>query len=362
MNKEALITEKKKRELGNLPVFHPEYLLMQDQEILNADFLINDLEGQVKSSVENGCFIILNEPAVNAYAYRMNGVNVVALSAGSLYRCIYAADLFMLSENFMPDVGDLNACYGDVAADAFPPEESEDGNIGFKTSADDERRNLGYMIAALAFKYMVYHEIGHHVCGHVDRLQDSLGLDSGETGLSKVLSPDDYKMMETEADIFAVQKLADEFGDLMAKWNPFLEGELQELELFQLLETALVIVKENLSRDPLSIDEIEKGRYYPKMIRLIVDVTAVIVKLQKSLLAQFRFVLDNVPETRELVESQMGPISLDDQTELERGLLQYLILVVVSSEQIYGDIFWGSHDPIVFRSDMKAGEWWKRMR
>ena len=47
----------------------------------------------------------------NAYAYREEQQNIVAISLGSIYKCLYTANLFMLKDDFIPEAGEGNACY-----------------------------------------------------------------------------------------------------------------------------------------------------------------------------------------------------------------------------------------------------------
>lgn len=168
-DKETLITNEKRQMLGELALFPLDNFVLSDQDILTSEFLKNDLEAVVQECTENGRFIVLNEMSVNAYAYSMKAANVVALSYGSLYHCLYAANLLMLSEEYYPEIGDVRACYNDVNAQDYPPSVGTGGETLFYISGDDERRNTGYIIAAFAMKYMVYHEIGHHECGHLQK-------------------------------------------------------------------------------------------------------------------------------------------------------------------------------------------------
>ena len=110
-DKEQLITDVKRRSLSEPALYPMENFLLADQKIFSSKFLTDDLEKTVQECIENGCLIIFNEMPVNAYAYTRKGYSVVAITFGSIYKCIYAANLFMLSKDYFPDIGDVRACY-----------------------------------------------------------------------------------------------------------------------------------------------------------------------------------------------------------------------------------------------------------
>ena len=358
LDKEFLITDEKRKSLNKPAIYSIDNFPLGDQKILSSQFLISDLENVVQERIKNGCFIILNESSVNAYAYCLKGYNVVAISLGSIYRCLYAANLFMLSDAYFPEIGDVLACYSDVTALKYPPVFGEDGEISFSISGDNERRNTGYIIAALAIKYIVYHEIGHHELGHLNKYNQVFGLDCGETGkvMHKKLSPDEYKLIETKADIYAVQEIVREFDILLERWNPLFEVPLGHLELALLLITALVIVKESLDEIILSINDIDSNVYPPTIVRLVISLQT-IIGTDKQILDEYR-------------HSLMYPLEGDDQEEnildlddnsLKNKQLSYLANATAELEKIYSDIFLGRHDQSVFQSDLLGCEWWQRL-
>ncbi|MCR5294004.1 MAG: hypothetical protein K6E30_02360 [Lachnospiraceae bacterium] len=321
--------------------------------------LLKEIEKQVRDSVENGELIILDDSAVNAYAYRKDGHNVVALTRGSIYSCLYTANLFMLSRDFFPDIGNETLFESEVKAVNYPPEISKDGDILLPTSGDEERRDVGYILAELAIRYMVYHEIGHHVLGHLEQYDEVLGLDCGEAGgpIQKVPDPDQFKMIESEADIYAAKKLMDELEGVADTWNPNFEVPLEMLELTMLMVAALVIVKENLNEELLSLQEIDDRKYTPAIIRLVVNLAVISLEKNTSLREQFRQML---AYEAEYGSGEQTTETVNDE-ESDLLLIETLSNVAVMSEQVYADLFVGSHDPAVFQSDFLGAEWWEHL-
>ena len=332
--KDNLITEGKRKSLNDPPIFLKDNFVLSDQEILDSEFLFSDLEKSVQSSTDNGAFIILNDNTVNAYAYNRNGFNVVAMT----YGCIYS---------FETDSGRVQTFERSKREPSLP------------VSGDDERRKIGYIIASLAIKYIVYHEIGHHVCGHLKKHKNVYGLEGGENceKIYSELSANVHKKLELEADSFAVNMLISEFDVLEDKWSAYFEVPLQHLELAMLFVTALVIVKESLNEVLLSLQHIEKSAYPPAIIRSIFAIVTVLSN-DTRLLNEFREALaletEYSDEADEVVEQSVNY----SDSELGELLQQKMVEIFVTSEQIYADIFWGRYDSPMFIGNYLAHDWW----
>ncbi len=361
-NKADLITTKKKAELGEQPIFQIDKIAIDDQTILTADFFSKEIDDKVKEYNKDRCFIILNEKCVNAYAYRMHDVEVVALSAGSLYQCLRAANLLMLSEDFFPDIGNLDACYENVTADRFLAPPSENGDIQLLVSGDNERRNIGYMITSLAIKFMVYHEIGHHEKGHLEKHSNVFGLDLGEKGIPKrgIISAEEYQEMEFEADLYAVSKLTSEYDELKQKWAPHVEVDLNNLAFTQLLIAALVIVKENLSSDVFSAEEMDRSKYPPKIVRLIYSAVAGIGCEYNYLIHQFADDLSKNTELKKALEADIGPIPENDEKKTMDALFYFFGYTILNVEEVYTSIFYPEGNPFIYHTDLRNLEIWRK--
>ena len=173
-------------------------------------------------------------------------------------------------------------------------------------------------------------------------------------------SLNDYQRMEMEADIYSVQRIIDEFGDISAETAPFFVVALGHMELASLLAVALVIVKECLAPENLSFEDMDENIYLPKYLRLVMNLSTMILDADSTLMNEFKEVLMMVPRTREIIESEIGVISMDDPSKLREGLTEYLKSIVVFSEQTYAEIFLGTINAMAFWEDFKAAKWWKR--
>jgi len=106
----------------------------------------------------NGFFIIINDEQVNAFAMKKNDISVVAINAGSIKKIMYSANLMMLSDKILLGIGDMSACRENIIAEEYPITEDGD-NVLLYISGDSTREAVGYMIANLAVRFMLYHEI-----------------------------------------------------------------------------------------------------------------------------------------------------------------------------------------------------------
>lgn len=335
----------------------------RDYKRFTDSILEKELEGIVEE-FDNTRFMVLREEAVNAYAYLDDGVKVVALTEGSFYHCRYAANLFMLKDSFFPDIGTSSDCHKEVSPSLFPVKKTEEGDLIFPVSGSEERSNVGDIITSLAMRFIAYHEIGHHLLGHLEKQGKAFGLDYGEANafVSQTMEADTYKKMEMEADIFSVQMILGEIEDLIQKWSPLFEAGISRLELVMLLVVALVIVKEGLGEEALLEEDYDTHPYLPKFIRLIINLTAVVMgdhgELLEELEEELREVLDTDSRTRKIVESGYKLIATDNMPKRMASLILYLSNVAVCSEQTYKEIFYGTYSPMVFWEDLKAAKWW----
>jgi hypothetical protein len=270
----------------------------------------------------------------------------------------------MLKDSFFPDIGTSSDCHKEVSPSLFPVKKTEEGDLIFPVSGSEERSNVGDIITSLAVRFIVYHEIGHHLLGHLEKQSKVFGLDYGEANafLSQTMEADTYRKMEMEADIFSIQMILGEIEDLIQKWSPLFEAGISRLELVMLLVVALVIVKEGLGEEALLEEDYDTHPYLPKFIRLIINLTAVVMgdhgELLEELEEELGEVLDTDSRTRKIVEYGYKLISTDNVSNRRDSLLLYLSNVAVCSEQTYKEIFYGTYAPMVFWEDLRAAKWW----
>lgn len=128
--------------------------------------------------------------------------------------------------------------------------------------------------------------------------------------------------------------------------------------MFQLLIPALVIMKKNLPSNAYLLGNIEDSIYLPNIVRI--TITALIIARQpriKRVLSQDiaeMFLQDN--EYSKQFEEENAMTVFDDYSQLtENAYERFYSLMIVSTEQIYADIFWEAIR--LPDTDIKAMNW-----
>ena len=344
-------------------VLEPDsFFLLKENGILDAEIMMR-LQSDVEDLIGDGCFSLIDRDEVNAFAVE-NNIPIIALYAGTLKKVLRAASLLMLSDSFLPEVGDMAACYHDISSDMYPLETNgEDDSVFTMTvSGDPCREKIGYMIACLAVYFVVYHEVGHHKKGHVKKLKEKYNLFYSETPYTWI--SDEYleerKKMELEADLYAADMLIEKIDSLMENWSRYLDMNITYSEMFQLLVPAFVIVKESLPTEVWRSEETEKGYYLPNIIRIsiIVMVIAGQPHIKKVLYPDLLELFTENIEFRTQFEELYGIRVFDDDSQLSREAYEkFYSFMIVNAEQLYADIFVGNHAGTTFLKDIKAMEW-----
>lgn len=340
-----------------------DFFLLKKNGILDSEVMLQ-LQSDIETLIGDGCFALVDKDGVNAFAMEKDGIPIIVLHTGTLTRILYAASILMLSDTFLPEVGDMAACYHDISSDMLTLT-TDNGNgsiLKMTVSGDPCRENVGYMIASLAVHFVVYHEVGHHINGHVKKLKEKYNLFYSETPYTYV--SDDYleerKQMELDADMYAIDMLIEKMDNLMPRWSQYLDMDVTYSEMFQLLVPALVIVKENLPTEVIRVEEIEKGFYLPNIIRITIIVMAVASQphIKKVVYPDILELFTEDKEFRKKFESIYGINVFGDNSHLTKEAYEkFYSLMIINAEQLYADIFVGNHLNTTFLPDIKAIDW-----
>lgn len=339
------------------------FFLLKKNGILDAEIMLQ-LQSEAETLIGNGYFALIDKEMVNAFAMEKDGIPIIALCAGTLKKILYSASLLMLSDAFLPEVGDIAACYHDISSNEYTPKTDENNESVLKItiSGDPCREKMGYMIAYLAIHFIVYHEVGHHKKGHVRKLKENYNLYYSEAPYSWI--SDEYleerKQMELEADIYAIDMLIEKIDSLMECWSNHLNMEVTYSEIFQLIVPALVIIKENLPTEVWHIEEIENGYYLPNIVRIgfIIMMLANQPQIKKVMYPDILEYFKEDKKFRMKFEKICNIKVFDDNLQLNKDVYEsFFSLMVTNAEQLYADIFVGNHLKTTFLSDVKAINW-----
>lgn len=342
-----------------------EFFLIKKNGILDAGIVL-ELQSSVESVLGNGCFAIINDENVNACAMEKDGVSIIALYAGTIQKMLCDACIMMLSDEFLPEVGDMRACYHNINLDDHGMKTDGKNNsvVTIDISGDYTREAVGYMIASLAVHFIVYHELGHHRLGHIKNLRERYGLfyqEALHTEISEEYA-EERRRMELEADSYAADLIVEKMDSLMKRWGEYLDIDFGYSEMFQLLIPALVIMKENLPVEAYSVKEMESSFYYPNIIRISLIAMLVARKphIKEVLWNDISAVFQEDEECRKQFEEENDIVVLDESGNLMEEAYEYFYaLMIGGTEQIYTKIFVGNNLSKMFQTDLKAMYWFR---
>lgn len=184
----------------------------------------------------NSLFVFINDDSTNAIATEILQKPIIGIYTGSIADIEYNANLMVGTlfeqENFPLSLLKRKKIY--INQNGNLTVTSEDGLLGYK-----DERILSYMVSEATLRFLVLHEIGHHVRGHISDLAKSKNfvlLKATDTTNS---------LLELEADSYAASKLADEYGLVLSglkKHKKELEKtNYKELELLTLSTIVLAM-------------------------------------------------------------------------------------------------------------------------
>lgn len=351
------------REQDSLVLDLDRFILLKKNEILDAEVMLQ-LQSEVESIIGDGCFALVDKDEVNAFAMEKDGMPIIILYAGTIKKILNAASVLMLSDAFLPGVGDMAACYHDISPEmqTMKMDGGYDSVLTMMVSGDSCRESIGYIIACLAIHFVVYHEVGHHKRGHVKRMKERYNLFYSETPYTWI--SDEYleerKQMELDADMYAADMLIEKVDTLMAHWGKCLNMNITYSEMFQLIVPALVIVKENLPTEAVRVEDIEKGYYLPNIIRITIIVMIIASKpsIKEVVYPDILNLFTEDEELRRQFESSYGIKVFDENSQLTKEAYEeFYSLMIVDAEQLYANIFVGNHLNTTFLSDIRAMDW-----
>lgn len=94
------------------------FFLLKKNGILDAEVMLQ-LQAEVEAMIGDGCFALVDREEVNAFAMEKGGMPIIALYVGAIKKILCAASVLMLSDAFLPEVGDMAACYHDISSDMY---------------------------------------------------------------------------------------------------------------------------------------------------------------------------------------------------------------------------------------------------
>jgi len=216
-----------------VPAIENDNYLYFEKELNNPDRLRTPFVcGVTQKDMEylpNSIFVFVNDDRTNAIATNIGLTPIIGIYTGSISDTEYNANQMIGS--LFEGAGFLSSLFKHkiirINSDGILTVTSDESLLGYK-----DERILSHMVSACALRFLVLHEIGHHVKGHIsdlERVSNFVLLKATDNINSKY---------EREADAFAVAKLADEYELILSEYKRHIKdlktSNLKELELLTL--------------------------------------------------------------------------------------------------------------------------------
>ena len=216
-----------------VPAIENDNYLYFEKELNNPDRLRTPFVcGVTQKDMEylpNSIFVFVNDDRTNAIATNIGLTPIIGIYTGSISDTEYNANQMIGS--LFEGAGFLSSLFKHkiirINSNGILTVTSDESLLGYK-----DERILSHMVSACALRFLVLHEIGHHVKGHIsdlERVSNFVLLKATDNINSKY---------EREADAFAAAKLADEYELILSEYKRHIKdlktSNLKELELLTL--------------------------------------------------------------------------------------------------------------------------------
>lgn len=222
---------------------------------------------------------------------RFNGnIKQLEINIGVVMAIYHLSYLLMMNDMFFPDIGDAENTEGmnffDFELPAIEMRKDKLKEINFYSGPSDSiRQSIAQVIAMFGVEFIIFHELGHILGGHLDYLKDNLGI----TELKAQGSENDlftktndfvtYQTIEMDADAISMYLLLE---NALCKKNYIISIFLDnfEIELGKLLIISVVIAFFLMNTG--SNKNSPSSRYLPRDYRFHLVLSILLSKLQRE--------------------------------------------------------------------------------
>lgn len=254
--------------------------ILQDLKKLSQNILLGDGE---TFELE---LLFSNESEFNAVAYLENEKAVSNISISTVID-IYHHSLIMMKRNDFFDVlgkeKNLDNPF-EIWEFEYPQVTELDTGyrqINFYEGPEAElKRNAAYLMTWFGMEFLIFHEIGHHLGGHIKYIRESLGVQAlFANDQSSVIEAKQYQLLEMDADAIAVNLLLE---DLYVKFHYYLKYISDATLLPQLLLSALTTVFFLIKKDFVEQFDQDSNKYLPRDFRFYLVVNIILNKFNRE--------------------------------------------------------------------------------
>lgn len=268
-------------ELLNLEEFGPYNMLSAlKYECENVDYLPNN---KFKFQV-----LFSNNTSFNAVAYEFCGKSIINIPVGCAMQLYHHSLLIMGREELLSDVGYEEPFIGRYRIDTFIEPEICEYNSSYKQIAfyagpdNPERRKVAELITLFGMEFLMFHELGHHLGGHIRYLQERFGLtELYAQGNKSALDSQLYQVLEMGADAIAISTLLESVSTKISFYSKQFLNNKAEL-IPHCIMVAITTVYFLLDRDECQSFDGTYSKYLPRDVRFYLVLQILFEKLNND--------------------------------------------------------------------------------
>lgn len=209
----------------------------------------------------------------NAFAYEVGDIAYTNISIATILQLQHHAFLLMDRNELFSCNEQKNVFTEDYYIENFEEPEicqfdSRYKQIVFYAGPDDiKRQKVAQLIAIFGMEFLLFHELGHHVGGHLKFLSDKIGLQKlfAQDNSDERLEASLYQMLETDADAISIASLLENINTKKEFYGEyFLCGNMALIP--HCIMAGITIVFFLMDQEDSSY-HIEETKYLPRDIR-----------------------------------------------------------------------------------------------
>lgn len=225
----------------------------------------------------------------NAVAYEVGSHSWTNMSFRCVKDIFHLALLLMGRPELLPEAGVEELFEGEYRISEFKEPEviSYDDRykqlVFYAGPENTERCRAAELIACFGIEFLLFHELGHHLGGHIRYLSDKMGLTKLYASHNEKFEANSrlYQMLETDADAIAIANLLESISTKISFYSTqFLNHNASLIP--HCLIIALTIAFYLLPKEKSYQCDLEASKYLPRDVRFRLILDIMLEKLDKD--------------------------------------------------------------------------------
>ena len=227
--------------------------------------------------------VFSNETEFNAVAYLEDKTAVSNISIATVIDIYHHALILMKRNDFFGDLGKEETMNFPFEFWGFEYPEIVDLDNGYKQinfyegPESDEKKSAAFLITCFGMEFLIFHEIGHHIGGHIGYIKDKLNMQElFAQGQIKIIDAKKYQLLEMDADALSIAMLLENIKIKLSYYSTFVNGNINLIP--HLLVSAITIVFFLIKKDFVE-DFSYNNKYLPRDFRFYLVLSILFSKL-----------------------------------------------------------------------------------